>query len=605
MIIRNSSVFVFVLFFLNSFSQKAQSPVDFSDCSFTAVAHRGYSEFYPEDTLLAIEEAFKRGIKYCEVDVAISKDGVYVLSHDPHTISRTTDGTGAVSDNSYATLMALETGKWKESYFEGTSFPLLVDALKLAQKYDACLYLDVKNFSGSMLKQALLESGADPIRMMPAITTIAALNEFKDSCPDSPWVWFGGMPENPEDVDWYKSKVQLGCKVFELAEDDVLKGSDWASTFIDMAHDSGAKVWVYTVNNEEKIKEYANMGFDGVETDRPYVAQLAVCGYNPVSDYPKKETTGNWNFKKADFESNGVGSRLKNFQKDSTLLQSVEFGTTSYFGIAPVSGMDVTVAKIPAYNPHNGLFVYDNFMMEDYGALDASYSVIVDLYVASVNKGKYISLLQTNPDNLGDADFFINPDGQLGTLDSYHGNFDFDTWHRLVFVLDGNAIRKYLDEAFIGETEAPLGLKRWPVFNNMAYHGKHGFLLFSDNDNETAAVYINALQLRNYAMSEAEVSLLGGVSPNGIPVNNKKLFSTGIDSLETEMIDWEQQTIFIKQKSTGNNFKVAYDLQLSYGAKTDIPTSGWFNFKEGNGSVTFKVIAADGSSTNWTIQNIP
>lgn len=57
--------------------QDTPFPTDFAGCGFTAVGHRGYSEFYPENTLVAIEEAFKRGIEYCEVDVAVSSDGVY------------------------------------------------------------------------------------------------------------------------------------------------------------------------------------------------------------------------------------------------------------------------------------------------------------------------------------------------------------------------------------------------------------------------------------------------------------------------------------------------------------------------------------------------
>ena len=56
-----------ILYGLFSHAQCTMSPVDFSECNFTAIAHRGYSEFYPENTLVAVEEAFKRGIKYCEI----------------------------------------------------------------------------------------------------------------------------------------------------------------------------------------------------------------------------------------------------------------------------------------------------------------------------------------------------------------------------------------------------------------------------------------------------------------------------------------------------------------------------------------------------------
>lgn len=596
--IHNWLTFLLILPCFSAIGQ--EMPVDFSGCDFTAVAHRGYSEFYPENTLIAIEEAFKRGIKYCEVDVAVSSDGVYVLHHDPYTISRTTTGEETVADNTYARLSVLDAGGWKASFFEGEKVPRLVDALKIAQKYDACLYLDVKAFDPEGLALALSEAGVDANRMMPAITSLDAAREFRQYCPESPWVWFGSDPEDPNEDNWFQERIEIGCKVFELAEDKVLFEKNWALNFIENAHSFGGKVWAYTINNEVRIKEFADLGIDGVETDRPYVAQLFVCGYEPVSIYPKKETTGNWDFKKKNFENTGVGSKLKNLQRDSTLLQSVEFGNTSDFGIVSVNGKDTMVAKIPAYTPENGLFAYDNFMMEDSGAVDYSYSVIMDILIESKDSGGYIALLQTSPDNLNDADFFIAPDASLGTYGEYYGEFTFDEWHRVVFVHDGLVLNIYMDGAHLGDIS--IEGSRWTVFNNMAYHGKFGLLLFADDDDETSEVYLNALQLRNYAMDATEISDLGRPNASGIPVNNKKLFSTGIGNLESEMVDWEEQIIYIKETAGGTEAGMPYSLQLSYGAEADIPVTGSFSFSGGKES--FRVTAADGSSSTWAVQRL-
>lgn len=46
------------------------------------IAHRGYSHKYPENTLLALEQAFKYGACFVECDVQLTKDGVPVLMHD-------------------------------------------------------------------------------------------------------------------------------------------------------------------------------------------------------------------------------------------------------------------------------------------------------------------------------------------------------------------------------------------------------------------------------------------------------------------------------------------------------------------------------------------
>lgn len=580
-----------------SYSQCVQSTIDFSECDFNAIAHRGYSEFYPENTLLAIEEAFKRGIKYCEIDVAITADNKYVLHHDPYTISRTTNGTGIIADKTLAELRLLDAGFWKSSAFENTKIPTLVEALQVAQQYDAYLYLDIKNFDAQLLADVLEEANVDASRMLPAITTLANAEKFNTHCPNSSWVWFGAGPDDPIDNAWVKERTDLGCKFFESGDDEVLENPEWFNSILEMVHNNGAKFWAYTVNNEEIINSLAEMGVDGVETDRPYVAQLKSCGYNPVSTYPKKEINGYWDFESLNFESTGTGSMLKNLNTDPDSLQEITFGTTGQLGVPDINGQEAKVARIPAYNPINGLFAYDNFMMEDSGAVDYTYSVIMDIYIPAAYKGQYISLIQTSPDNWNDADFFISPDSMLGTFGDYHGEFRFDTWQRVIFVLNDNKVQKFIDGEFIGESIVEGS--RWTAFNNMAYHGKHGILLFADDSNETAEIYISALQLRNYSIGANEAASLGKPKAAGIVTNAANLYSTGIENLESELIDWEQRIIFLKLKEGAETDNLNYKLKLSYGATSSIPEQGTLSFL--NSSNQIEISAQDGTTKTWTI----
>lgn len=46
------------------------------------VAHRGYAQHYPENTLIGIDAAIRAGARYIEVDVQLSADQVPVLFHD-------------------------------------------------------------------------------------------------------------------------------------------------------------------------------------------------------------------------------------------------------------------------------------------------------------------------------------------------------------------------------------------------------------------------------------------------------------------------------------------------------------------------------------------
>jgi len=46
------------------------------------VAHRGYAQHYPENTLIGVQAAIDAGARYLEVDVQLSADRVPVLFHD-------------------------------------------------------------------------------------------------------------------------------------------------------------------------------------------------------------------------------------------------------------------------------------------------------------------------------------------------------------------------------------------------------------------------------------------------------------------------------------------------------------------------------------------
>ncbi len=70
-------------------------------------AHRGCSQRYPENTLLAFEKAAKLdGLTGIELDIQLTKDGELVVIHD-EKVDRTTEGTGYVKDYSLSEIKRL------------------------------------------------------------------------------------------------------------------------------------------------------------------------------------------------------------------------------------------------------------------------------------------------------------------------------------------------------------------------------------------------------------------------------------------------------------------------------------------------------------------
>lgn len=77
---------------------------------FVNYAHRGASEYLPENTLLAFYTGIYMGANGIETDVQRTKDGILVLFHDD-TLKRVTGQAGSVGDYTFAQLQEFDVQK--------------------------------------------------------------------------------------------------------------------------------------------------------------------------------------------------------------------------------------------------------------------------------------------------------------------------------------------------------------------------------------------------------------------------------------------------------------------------------------------------------------
>lgn len=88
-------------------------------------AHRGFSGYYPENTMLAFqkvaEETVADGI---ELDIQLTKDGEIVIMHD-EMLDRTTNGSGWLKDHTLKELKMLSVGVNVKGFFPRQTIPTL------------------------------------------------------------------------------------------------------------------------------------------------------------------------------------------------------------------------------------------------------------------------------------------------------------------------------------------------------------------------------------------------------------------------------------------------------------------------------------------------
>jgi len=110
-------------------------------------AHRGYSDVYPENTMLAFREAVRAGAGGIEMDIRRTADHQFVMMHDP-TVNRTTNGTGNVAELEYGSYMQhLDAGGWKGPAYANradTRIPTLQQVLDEFQNSGITLILHLK-----------------------------------------------------------------------------------------------------------------------------------------------------------------------------------------------------------------------------------------------------------------------------------------------------------------------------------------------------------------------------------------------------------------------------------------------------------------------------
>lgn len=74
------------------------------------VAHRGDAEHFPENTLPALESAWRHGLQYAEFDVQLAADGVPYMIHDSN-LGRTTHATGDLRLMTSGQLDGIDAGE--------------------------------------------------------------------------------------------------------------------------------------------------------------------------------------------------------------------------------------------------------------------------------------------------------------------------------------------------------------------------------------------------------------------------------------------------------------------------------------------------------------
>lgn len=239
-------------------------------------AHRGYSAVAPENTLSAFEEAVKIGADYIELDVQLTADEQLVVFHDK-TIERTTDGEGELSKMTYEELQQYSAGKWFSKdggEFDEQKISLLSEVLEDVGD-DILLNIEIKNH-GDVKKTAE--------------KTVEVIEEYgiERSCYITSFSYTALKTVkkiNPKIKTGLIANVATSTSFSQLPYIDAvsLNYIFINSSIVNMAHQNGKRVFVWTVDRKSDIQHMVAMGVDNIITNRPDRASEIITS-NSISD---------------------------------------------------------------------------------------------------------------------------------------------------------------------------------------------------------------------------------------------------------------------------------------------------------------------------------
>lgn len=235
-------------------------------------AHRGFSGYYPENTMLAFqktaEESLADGI---ELDIQMTKDGELVIMHD-ETLDRTTNGSGYLKDYTLEKLKTLSVGVNVKGFFPRQTIPTLREYFTWLKTTKLITNIELKTsvFEYKGIEEKLIamvhESGLEEQIWYSSFNhyTIAKVKELmpeaKCGLLMDTWLMNVGSYAASQNAATVNACSWFCCKE-GVAED---------------LHAHGIKLQAWTPNDADLMKKLVDCGTDVLITNFPDIASKVI-----------------------------------------------------------------------------------------------------------------------------------------------------------------------------------------------------------------------------------------------------------------------------------------------------------------------------------------
>ncbi len=236
------------------------------------IAHRGANKKAPQNTIPAFVTAINEGTDGFETDVHLTRDGIPVICHN-YTIDATSDGRGDISSYTLEELKKFDFGSYFSEDFKDTPLPSLDEFLEVTSK-SSCEIINIE-----------LKCPKDNNIIHLVEETLKIVKKY--GCLDrviissfSPKVLFAVKKVDPRcrTAFLYPISHPSVCRMIlypffmvKKIKADIIHPASIVVTkeLVEIAHNLGIQVNVWTVNDRKTILKLLSYGVDGIITDKP------------------------------------------------------------------------------------------------------------------------------------------------------------------------------------------------------------------------------------------------------------------------------------------------------------------------------------------------
>ena len=254
---------LFVLTFLFLLAQSGMAAYDLATLEVNdqvkIVAHRGYVAKGVENSLEALEAATKEKASYVEMDILLTKDHQFVVMHD-YNLKRLAGVDKDVKDMTLAEVQGLEIQQDGHT----SHIPSFEEFVTRAKELKMPLLLELKPHGAEpenyvdLFVQKMKELGVE--KDYPTMSLDLSVMEKVEK-------------KAPEIKTGYVIPIQFGQ--FENASVDFFAIEDFSyqEDLVTQAHEMKKELYVWTINDEQKLTAYLQRPVDGIITDEVAEAQ--------------------------------------------------------------------------------------------------------------------------------------------------------------------------------------------------------------------------------------------------------------------------------------------------------------------------------------------